>query len=208
MKSLFKKYFQIEICIYRGGFSNKQTQTEKLFTAEEKKKPERGTPFVDPTPFLHPRHTPPSKILNRVKNLARCERLSVDASIGWSAANLLRLVTSVVTLVLDTDLLNFSHTAAGVDGGGIAVVGVDSDERASAASGEALNLDVALEHLVAISAGAVEFSEVGDGEVGDVDGSGTVVLEDFVLGALGSAADDVGDTAGLVEGEGIWGLLC
>jgi hypothetical protein len=164
-----------------------------------------------PPPFF-PHDTPtPGPILNinndAVKNLARWERVGVDASIGRSAANLLGLVTSVVALVLNADLLNVSGAGAGVDGSGIAVVGVDADQGASAVGDDTLELDVALKHLVAVSAGAVELAEVGDGEVGDVDGSAAVVLEDFVLGTLGSAADDLGGAGFLVEGEGVWGFL-
>lgn len=62
---------------------------------------------------------------------------------------------------------------------------------------------MALEHLVAVSAGAVELAEVVDGEVGDGEGAAAVVLEDLVFGALGSAADDGGDAGFLVDGQGV-----
>ena len=61
---------------------------------------------------------------------------------------------------------------------------------------------MALGALLAVSAGAVELAEVGNLEAVDGDGSGTVVLDDLVLGAGGTSTGDGGVTV-LLQGESI-----
>lgn len=90
------------------------------------------------------------------------------------------------------------------DGGGVAEVGVDAGEKAARAGLDALDDDVALALLVAVAAGAVELAEVGDLEAVDGDGADTVVLDDLVLGALGTTAGDGGVTVTL-DRESVWG---
>lgn len=60
----------------------------------------------------------------------------------------------------------------------VAVVGVDTSELTTADSGDALDVDVALALLGAVSAGAVELAVVVDVEIDDVDGTAAVVLDD------------------------------
>lgn len=62
-----------------------------------------------------------------------------------------------------------------------------------------------LVHGIAVSARAVQLSEVLNGEVGDLEGTATVVLEDLVLGTVGTAALDVGGVTGVLvlDGEGV-----
>ena len=64
---------------------------------------------------------------------------------------------------------------------------------------------MALVHGVAVPAGAVQLSEVLDDEVRDGDGAGAVVLQDLVVGAVGTAAGDVGGVARVLvlDGEGV-----
>ena len=49
---------------------------------------------------------------------------------------------------------------------------------------------MALRHALAVAAGAIELAEIVNREAGDRKGAATVVLEDFVLGAKGTAASD------------------
>jgi hypothetical protein len=58
---------------------------------------------------------------------------------------------------------------------------------------------------LAVSARAVQLAEVGHGEVRDGDGTGTVVLDNLVVGSEGTSTLDVGGGAGILglDGEGI-----
>ena len=58
--------------------------------------------------------------------------------------------------------------------------------------------------VVTVSAGAVELAEVVDGEVGNGDGTATVVLDDLVVGALSTTTDDVKGAVTGLEGEGVY----
>lgn len=62
-----------------------------------------------------------------------------------------------------------------------------------------------LVHGLAVAARAVQLAKVLDGEVGDLEGATAVVLQDLVLGAVGTAALDVGGVAGVLvlDGEGV-----
>lgn len=108
------------------------------------------------------------------------------------------------TLVLGADSLGVGNAGVALDGGGVAHVAVDSDEGAgSADSGDALDGDVALVHLVAVSAGAVQLAEVVHGEAGDAHSAAAVVLDDLVLGTLGTTAGDSEGAVTSLEGEGV-----
>lgn len=122
--------------------------------------------------------------------------LSVDLGAGT--------VAFVHALVLLADILGLTARAA--DGSLVTEVGVDADEVGSHAVGaDVLNNDLAgrLGLVVgAVTAAAVQLTGVDDGKVLDGDGSGTVVLDDLVLGLLGSSADDGGVT-GTEDGDGV-----
>lgn len=159
------------------------------------------------------------------QNLARGEGVGVLASIASSGADLLRLYlfvsfcmkeTTLIkdhaylraignTLVLGADSLGVGNTGVALDGGSVAHVAVDSDEGAgSADSSDALDGDVTLVHLVAVSAGAVQLAEVVHSEAGDADGAAAVVLDNLVLGALRTTTDDGEGTVASLEGEGVY----
>ena len=57
--------------------------------------------------------------------------------------------------------------------------------------------------LIAVAAGPVELAKVVDGEAVDVDLAAGVVLDDLVVGALGTAADDVVGAAAALERKGV-----
>ena len=112
--------------------------------------------------------------------------LSVDARSAGALADLNRLITSLVALVLSADLLSVGDAGVG-DGSSVAIVGVDTEKAGGAAfSNDAIESDVTLEHLLAVTAGPVEFAEVADVEAGDGDSATTVVLDDLVGSALGT----------------------
>jgi hypothetical protein len=96
------------------------------------------------------------------------------------------------------------------DAGGIAVVGVDSNQARDAGG-----LDVLDDHVTgalalvvaAVAAGAVELTGVDNGESVNGDGSGTVVLNDLVAGLLGATTLDEG-IAVSDNGDGVlWGRV-
>lgn len=110
----------------------------------------------------------------------------------------------VSALILSADGLDLSSARLGVDGGRVAVVAVDADKVLAVGSSDALQDNVALGHGVTVSAGAVQLTEVCDCKARDSHSATAVVLDDLVLGALRSTADDVeGAVAGL-EGEGVY----
>ena len=94
----------------------------------------------------------------------------------------------VDALVLLADPLG--GTARVVDGGGVAVVGVDADEvRGQAAGADAIEDDVAGASVVgAVAAAAVELTGIDNGEVADGNGASTVVLDDLVGSVLSTTA--------------------
>jgi hypothetical protein len=129
-------------------------------------------------------------------------RSDVDATLAWAARDLGRFLARVVALVLDADVL-YAGDAGVADDGSIAIVRVDADQSLALASLDAIDGDVALVHGLAVSATAVQLAEVVDEEVLDADGSSTVVLDDFVVGALGATTDDVGCARLLLDGDGV-----
>lgn len=94
------------------------------------------------------------------------------------------------TLELLADCINARSTCRGVDGGRVAEVGVDACEKLAVGGFYALDDDVALGALLAVTAGTVELTEGVDSEAIDRDGAGAVVLDYFVLCAGGASADD------------------
>jgi len=112
----------------------------------------------------------------------------------------------ISALIFSADGLDISSAGLAVDGGRVAVVAVDADKILAVGSSDALQDNVALGHGVTVSAGAVQLAEVCNCKARDSHGATAVVLEDLVLGALGSTADDVeGAVAGL-EGECVYYL--
>jgi hypothetical protein len=104
--------------------------------------------------------------------------------------------TVTARLTLDPQVV-FAHVfvvaAAGVgDGSSVAIVVVDGDKvRRHAAGADILNHDVAravCPVVRAVTATAVEFPRVGDGVVADGDAALSIVLDDLVVGASGTAA--------------------
>ena len=56
---------------------------------------------------------------------------------------------------------------------------------------------------LAVTAGTVELAKALNAEGVDLDGTGTVVLDDLVVGVFGTTTDDVGLTAGLLDGDSV-----
>lgn len=67
------------------------------------------------------------------------------------------------------------------DGGGVAEVLVDAGKDVTVGGRDTVDGHVALVHGVAVAAGAVQLSEALDGEVGDGDSAGSVVLDDLLF---------------------------
>ena len=91
-----------------------------------------------------------------------------------------RLVAVGVALELLANLVDVSGNRVG-DGSTVAIVGVDTGKQVAAGGGDTVDGDVALVHVVAVTAGSVQLAEVLDGEVRDGDSTGTVVLDDLLL---------------------------
>ena len=89
------------------------------------------------------------------------------------------LAVALGTLEALADDLDAGGDGVG-DGGGVAEVLVDAGEQVTRGGGDAVDGHVALVHGVAVAAGAVQLAEVLDGEVGDGDSAGTVVLDDLL----------------------------
>lgn len=144
-------------------------------------------------PLFHNQQTssattnPTSLPLSQLQLRSRDVRSGVDAVVRRTRRNLRRLLVIVVgALVLDADVVDAGGDDVG-EGGGVAVVGVDTGELTAVGGGDVVEDDVALVHGVAVAAGAVELAEGLDGEAGDGEGAGAVVLEDFVFLYKGSA---------------------
>lgn len=90
------------------------------------------------------------------------------------------------------------------DGGSVAIVAVDTSKRLAAHGRDTRDGHSPLGHGVTVAAGAVELAKVIDGEVFDADFAAGVVLDDLVIGALGSTADDAVGAAAFLEGEGVY----
>lgn len=108
-----------------------------------------------------------------------------------SGADLLALAVALAdTLELLADLLDAGAARSG-DVGGVTVVGVDANQVGDTLGLDVLDDDVAGATVVgAVTASAVELAGVDDGEVLDSDGSAAVVLDNLVLGLLGTTALD------------------
>lgn len=86
--------------------------------------------------------------------------LGVDASGGRTATLLGWLITAVVALVFDADVLHAGCLDVG-EGGGVSVVAVDSHERGAFGGGDVVEDDVAFAHGLAVTARAIAFGAVG-----------------------------------------------
>lgn len=108
-----------------------------------------------------------------------------------SGADLLALAVALAdTLELLADLLDAGAARSG-DVGGVTVVGVDANQVGDTPGLDVLDDDMAGATVVgAVTASAVELAGVDDGEVLDGDGSAAVVLDNLVLGLLGTTALD------------------
>jgi hypothetical protein len=144
-----------------------------------------------------------SDTTNTSYRLARGKRLSVLASITRTLTDLLRLITRIITLVLHTDLADVGGAGAAVDGGRVTQVAVDTDQGLAGVRDHVLDGHGASILLVAVAAGPVELAKVVDGEAVDVHLAARVVLDDLVVGTLGTAADDVVRAAAALEREGV-----
>jgi hypothetical protein len=115
------------------------------------------------------------------------------------------LITSIIPLILRTNNVNRLNTRVTLNSRRIAIVTINPDKRAAPLdSRNALDGDVPLVHLVAVPARSVQFAEVVHSEAGDADCASTIMLNNFVLCALGAAADyGEGSGAGF-EGESVF----
>jgi hypothetical protein len=147
------------------------------------------------------------------KRLARLNsRSSVLAVVGGTLGDGLGLVAGGGALELLADGLDRRSAGVG-DGGGSTKVGVDTGEQLAVGRLDVLDDDAAGDRVLAVTAGTVKLAKVGDLE--SIDGDGTLavagivsvglevmevdlLLDDLVLGSLGSSADDVG-VAGVVR---------
>lgn len=89
------------------------------------------------------------------------------------------------------------------DGGSVAIVAVDTSKRLAAHGRDTGDGHSPLGHRVTVAAGAVELAKVICGEVFDADFAAGVVLDDLVVGALGTTTDDAVGAAAFLEGEGV-----
>lgn len=130
--------------------------------------------------------------------------LGVDASGGRTATLLGWLITAVVALVFDADVLHAGCLDVG-EGGGVSVVAVDSHERGAFGGGDVVEDDVAFAHGLAVTARAIEFSEISNCESAHAERASAVVLKNFVSCTEGTTALDGGGSAGrlLFDGESI-----
>lgn len=97
------------------------------------------------------------------------------------------------------------------NGGRVAKVRVDAGEELAVVGLDVLDDDVALDAALAVAARAVQLAEVHHGEAVDGHGALAVVLDNLVVGVLGTTALDVGVAVAL-ESEGVCeerdGLIC
>lgn len=138
----------------------------------------------------------------KANRLARSNGRSELAGVGSTSGDGLGLVTGSGTLKLLANLLDGGSASSAVDGSSIAEVGVDANEKLAVGGLDVLDDNVALGALLAVSARAVELTEVGDLEAIDGDGSGSVVLDDLVLSASGTSTRDGGVTI-FLQGKSI-----
>lgn len=110
------------------------------------------------------------------QNLATRKRLREDTCITRTRRDLRRLITIVIALVGSADPFNVGDTTRVVDGGSVAIVTVHASKFLARDGDDVGHLHIALGHLVAVSAGAVELAEVVDGEAVDGEGAAGVVL--------------------------------
>lgn len=133
-------------------------------------------------------------------HLARLDG-GVLASGADTGAEELGLLAGDGALVLAADLLDRGSASAS-DGGLVTLVGVDASEELAVVGLDVLDDNVAGAHLLAVTARSVKLAEVNDSEAVDGDRTQTVVLDNLVIGASGTAALDESVTVTL-EGEGI-----
>lgn len=132
--------------------------------------------------------------------LAGRKRVNVDARVAGARANLAGLTRALGSLVGRADVLDGGGTSVR-DSGDITVVLVDTGEFLAVVGLDVGNGDRALRLGIAVTAGAEELAEVGDDEAIDADLTFGVVLDNLVLGTLGTTADDLVRAATLLEGE-------
>lgn len=114
------------------------------------------------------------------------------------------LITRVVALVLLANGVYIGSAHIAPDSGGIAIVAVDASQNAPFDSSNPRNSDMALIHLIAISARAIKLSKIVRGEPLDVDGTGAIVLNDLVLGALGTTSDNIERARSRLQGQCVY----
>jgi hypothetical protein len=113
-------------------------------------------------------HTNPSDIstLLGFSSHFRNVRIRVDAVAAWSTADFLWLVTGIVALILDTNVIDIRHFDVG-ESRGVAVVGVNTNDLGSARGSEVVDDDMAFIHVVAVAAATVHFAEALNSKAGD-----------------------------------------
>ena len=63
---------------------------------------------------------------------------------------------------------------------------------------------MALIHVITISTGAIQLSEIVCGEPLDVHRTRAIVLDDFVLSTLGTTTDDIERAGSGFQGQGVY----
>ena len=106
---------------------------------------------------------------------------------------------------LSTDFFDTTCNDVG-QSSGITKVGVDASQDRTSGRSDRIHNDMSLNLCLAVSTGSVELSECVDSEAADGKGATTVVLENLVIGAEGTAALDSGcfTSSLLFDGEGIF----
>jgi hypothetical protein len=114
-------------------------------------------------------------------------KLSLTSQTVSSSADLFTITVSLLnTLVFLANLL--SNTARVADGSSVAVVGVDAGEvRLERVGADIGHNNVTRTTIVGtVATAAVEFADIDNSIVADSDSSTAIVLDDLIIGVLGS----------------------
>lgn len=111
-----------------------------------------------------------------------------------AGSNLLRLAVTLAAIIDNASSLGVSANIS--ERGNIVVVLIDARHLAAAIGSDTVHDDGPRALAIAVATGAVDLAVVVGVEVDYVDRSAAVVLDDLVVGTVGTASDDEGFVAG------------